>query len=384
MPFQRPALSDLRKEVAADISAALPGADALLRYSNLGIMGDVQAGLAHLHYGYLDWISQQSVPWSATDEYLAAWASMRKVYRKAAQAWVGTASWNGAATKDLSAGVTVSRGDGVMYTTTSSGTVGANGIVTVSIQCNDPGAAGTCAPGTVLTLGQSISGISSNGSAASTTTVGVDVESVDDFRARMLAAYQSQPQGGAQDDYVSWAMAVPGVTRAWEAPNGFGPGTVVLYTMFDNAEATYNGFPQGTNGVSQNDPGPGGVPRGVVATGDQLTVANALVTQQPVTSLLYSCAPLANTVNFVMSGLSSSSASVRSAIAAAISDVFFRNGAPGGTLVNGKTAQPVDLSDINSAIAAVSGTEGFVITSPTGNISSATGYLPVLGTVTYV
>jgi len=89
-------------------------------------------------------------------------------------------------------------------------------------------------------------------------------------------------------------------------------------------------------------------------------------------------------VNFVMSGLSSSSASVRSAIAAAISDVFFRNGAPGGTLVNGKTAQPVDLSDINSAIAAVSGTEGFVITSPTGNISSATGYLPVLGTVTYV
>jgi uncharacterized phage protein gp47/JayE len=46
---------------------------------------------------------------------------------------------------------------------------------------------------------------------------------------------------------------VPGVTRAWCAPNGFGSGTVVVYTMWDSAEAAHNGFPQGTDGVSQNE-----------------------------------------------------------------------------------------------------------------------------------
>jgi hypothetical protein len=54
MPFQRPTLTDLKSEAAADVSAALPGSDPLLRFSNLAIMAKVQAGLANGHYGYLD------------------------------------------------------------------------------------------------------------------------------------------------------------------------------------------------------------------------------------------------------------------------------------------------------------------------------------------
>jgi uncharacterized phage protein gp47/JayE len=43
----------------------------------------------------------------------------------------------------------------------------------------------------------------------------------------------------------------------------------------------------------------------------------------------------------------------------------------------------VALSYIESAIAAISGTAGFVITSPTANIQGTTGQLPVLGTITW-
>src|SRR5471030_2665097 len=58
MPFVRPTLTALQGTVASDIAANLNGADALLRFSNLGITGRAQAGLANMHYGYLDWIAK--------------------------------------------------------------------------------------------------------------------------------------------------------------------------------------------------------------------------------------------------------------------------------------------------------------------------------------
>jgi uncharacterized phage protein gp47/JayE len=203
----------------------------------------------------------------------------------------------------------------------------------------------------------------------------------------MLAAYQNTPQGGDLEDYVGWALAVPGVTRAWCAPNGFGAGTVVIYTMLDTAQASHGGFPQGTNGVSQYDKGPGGAPRGTIATGDQLVVADAIVNEQPVTALVYSCAPVANNLTFTLSGILGASTATRAAISAAIADVLFRNGDP--------RAGTINRSDVESAIASVSGTSGFVIalvqgvvgvttTTYPGNITSGFGQLPVLAGVNYV
>jgi uncharacterized phage protein gp47/JayE len=187
---------------------------------------------------------------------------------------------------------------------------------------------------------------------------------------------------------VKWARAVPGVTRAWCVPNGFGPGTVVLYTMLDDVEAGHAGFPQGTNGVSQFDEGPGGAPRDTPATGDQLTVADTIITEQPVTALLYSCAPIENGITFMISGMSTASAATKAAVSASLSDLFFRNGAPAGT---------IDLSDVNSSIGSVSGTAGYLITAITStvagvtttypantNLTNGAGQLPVLANINWV
>lgn len=375
MPFARPLLTDLQTQVASDIASSVPGSDPLLRVANLRITGNVQAGLAHLHYGYLDWIAKQAVPWTATDEYLEAWGALKNVFRKQATAATGTVTFTGTVGMPIPAGATVVRGDGETYTTNASATIGSGNTVTVAVTDTVAGSNGNCAAGTAMTLGTAITGVQSGGTAAAAFTGGADVENNTAFGARVIAAFQTSPQGGAKGDYQTWALAVASVTRAWVTPNGFGTGTVVVYFMMDNAESAYNGFPQGANGVSQYDQGPGGVPRGTIATGDQLAVANALISLQPVTALVYACAPIANPVNFTISGLSSSSTATRNAIAAAISGVFLANGSPGGT---------INLSAIESAIAAIPGTSGFVITSPTGNITNATGNLPVLGTVTYV
>ncbi len=160
-----------------------------------------------------------------------------------------------------------------------------------------------------------------------------------------------------------------------------GAGTVVVYVMLDAANSAFGGFPQGTNGVAPADT------RGAAATGDQLTVANYLYQPfyQPVIALVYVVAPIANAVAFTISGLSSAGTTVQNAVKAAISDVFLRLGSPGGV---------VDMSAIESAIAAISGTAGFVITAAScpngtvtpgaaGNIDCNAGYLPTLGVVTF-
>lgn len=375
MPFSRPTLSDLKAQVAADVQANLQGVSALLRYSVVRIITIVQAGLAYLHYGYLDWIAKQAVPWTATDEYLAGWGALKDTYLKGATSANGTATFQGTSGTLLPALTPVVRGDGRTYQTSADATVDGTGNVTVACTDTATGAAGNCDANTVLSLGTAVPGIQSTGSAATAFTGGADVETQDAFSARVISAYQNPEQGGDKQDYVTWALAVAGITRAWCRPNGFGAGTVVVYVMLDNAEAGNGGFPVGTNGVSQHDAGPNGLPRAAIAAGDQLTVADAIVTQQPATALVWVVAPLQNVVPFTITGLSGASAATKAAIDAAIDDVFLREGDPTGATVN--------LGEIESAIAAIAGTDGFVITVPAGNITSAIGYLPVRGTVSF-
>ena len=249
MPWPRPTLTSLRNQAYGDVTTNLAGADGFLRKSNLKVMANILAGLANLHYGYEDWISLQAVPFTATLEYLEGWAALKGIYREPAVAWTGTVTGTGIGTTDCPPGTQFTRSDGTLFTSSADAVVSA-GVITVPITATIPGSAGNTTVGTAMTLTTAIAGINSNFTVASSLTPGADVETDDNFRTRMLQRYANPPQGGAVQDYVGWSLAVPGVTRAWCLPNGMGPGTVIVYTMFDITEAAYQGFPQGTNGVA--------------------------------------------------------------------------------------------------------------------------------------
>lgn len=374
MPFTRPTLSDLRSRIAADITSGVPTADGLLRFSNLQILGKALAGLDHLNYGYLDWIAKQGVPYTASGEFLEAWAALKKVYRKTSTAAAGSVTFPGVAGTVLDAGTEVVRGDSATFTVQATATAGSDGTVVVSVLADTPGEAGNTPVGSLMTLGSSIAGIQSGGAVTAVITGGADQELDDALFSRMLAAYQSTPNGGSTNDYVTWAKAVAGVTRAWCAPNGFGAGTVVVYVMLDEANAAYQGFPQGTNGVSASD---NRATAGNLAEGDQLMVANSIFAEQPVTAMVYACSPIESPVPFTITGLTGASTATRADIADAIAEVFIEQGAP---LSDGSA---VDLSDINSKISAIAGTKGFVITSPVANLVNTLGHLPTVGVIAY-
>lgn len=379
MPFLRPTLTDLRAQVGADINADLAGADALLRYSNLGILGAVLAALANGHYGYLDWIAKQSVPFTATDEYLEGWAALKDVFRKPATGGTGIATFTASDGAVLPAGTPLARADGVSYATTADATA-AGGTLAAPIEAATAGATTNAAVGVSLTLGIGFAGIASTGQVSQVVAGGSDIEPDDELRSRMLSAYASPPQGGSLADYEEWATAVPGVTRCWVEPSAMGPGTVILLFMMDDAEAAHGGFPQGSDGCATKEA------RDTAATGDQLVLANAIFEKQPVTALVYAVAPLPNTLNLTIAGIPGASTATRASITAALQNALRLNAVPGGI---------TNISVIEGAIAGVAGTPGFVLTQVTasagtvapgsaGNITSNTGCLPVLGTVSYV
>ncbi|WP_145601743.1 baseplate J/gp47 family protein [Yersinia frederiksenii] len=378
MPFNRPTLSELRQRNQSYIQSELKTGGNLLRFSNIGVISDADAGMAHLHYGYLDYIARQATPYNASDEYLAAWAALKDVFRKAANpARCADVRFSGIVGQVIPAGRRLNRADGYQYLLDNTVIIGTDcsaiGEVTAILpssleDATGGGNRGNSAPGTLLTLDIAIDGVQATATALSKITGGADIESEDAFRSRMLLAYQNIPQGGNDTDYQSWALSVPGVTRCWVKRRLMGAGTVGIYIMCDDND--YAGFPQGSDGISSLEEW-----GAVKASGDQRRVADAIYPQQPIIALVYVCAPVAQPIDFVISGISHADSATTAAINTAIDEVFFTEGEPGGKIL---------WSSLLLAIGEVAGTGGFIMQSPAANIELQTGKLPIRGTVSYL
>lgn len=327
------------------------------------------------HYQYLDWIAEQSTPFTATGEFLEAWASFKGVYRKTATYATGTGTFTGPVNTDIPPGTDVIRSDGFIYATDSDAFIEGNvATITSTFTASQAGTLGNAPAGITLTLGTPIQGVSLNVPVTSAVTGGTDIETDDSLRTRMLQQFAAPPQGGSVTDYVEWAEAVPQVTRAWCLPNGFGLGSVVVWIMCDIEQAAFNGFPQGTNGGATLET------RIPDATGDQLAVANYIYPLRPVTSLVYVAAPLAAPINIVIQDLNPNTTAIQSAIIAAIADQFVQIGNPSGTLAN---PQYVFQSQITDAIESVPGIVNYTLTSPVTKIYVNSGTLPVIGSISF-
>ncbi|ULH10798.1 baseplate J/gp47 family protein [Serratia marcescens] len=388
MPFQRPTLSELRQRNVGYMQSELRGVGSLLRFANLRIIGNADAGMAHLHYGYLDYIALQATPYTATDEWLAGWAALKGVFRKpATAATCPEVSFTGTAGRSIPAGSRLNRSDGYTYQLDNAVTLGQDGTGKGSITAvlpdpsSDPtggGAAGNAEAGTLLTLDVAIAGVQSQVTAVQAIIGGADIELQEDFRARMLLAYQETAQGGNDEDYEGWALEVPGITRAWVVRRLMGAGTVGIYIMCDGVSGHPDGFPVGTNGVSHLEP-----ENSQVATGDQGRVADHLYSEHNVTAEVWVCSPIKHPVNFTISGIKAAGAATKAAIDDAIDKVLFSEGRPGVKPAVDTPPVEIDLSSIELAIANVPGTKGFLLTQPTGNILLDVGELALRGTVTY-
>lgn len=368
MPFARPTLTALRNQALQDVTTSgVPGLNGLLRNSVLRAMTWVMAGLAYSVYGYIDWVAREGVPFTATDEYLEAWAALIGIYRKDSTPAAGTARFTGQPGLVVPAGAGLRRQDGTPYTATAEVSADLTGTVLVPIAAAVNGAATDCDDGTLINLDPPIVGINAGGVTVGPTTGGSDQESTESLRTRMLSQYRAPGQGGSENDYVAWALEVPGVTRAWVQPNGAGAGTVIVRPMLDDVQAAHGGFPQGTDGTATEET------RDTHATGDQLLVADHIWPNQPVTALVYVAAPVPHPINVTLLALDPNTADTRAQIVAAINDMYLIRAELGGTIYP---------SDLYEAISATPSIVHFTMSAPTLPVTVAAGELPIMGTLT--
>lgn len=369
-PFSRPTLTALRNQSIQDITTSgVPGLTGLLRNAVLRVLAWCMAGLAYSVYGYADWIARMGVPFTAEDEFLYAWAALIGIYPLDATAATGTAGFTGNPGVVLPNGTALTRQDGTPYQTAADGTVDDTGNVQAPMVALVAGAFTNCDPGTQISIAQPVSGINSGGLTVGPTVGGADQETNDALRTRMLAKYAAPPQGGSAADYIEWSLEVPGCTRAWIVSQGYGPGSVVVYPMFDNSEAAYGGFPQGTDGCAVEEL------RGPTAAGDQALVAEHIWTMQPVTSLVYVAAPQPFPVDVTVMALDPNSEEIQASIVAALNDMF---------LIQGEIAGVIYPSDIYNAILAAPGIDHFVVSSPDTAVQAGVGQLPIMGALTVI
>lgn len=350
MAIDRPSLSDLVDRIKKDLESRLASAGSILRRSVLYVIAKVQAGGFHLLYGRLEYLSLQIFPSDADEQYLLKWSTLFNVPRKQATFAGFNVSLVGSNGSVVPAGTILKRSDDVEFTTLVDATI-VSGSISVGVICSDAGATGNTDPDSTLNFVSPVSGVNSQATVGSVVITGEDQEGLELWRARIILKIQTPPQGGALSDYVAWALSVAGVTRAWPYQDHLGPGTVGLAFVMDRNVGS------------------------IIPSTDQIAAVQAFVDSvRPVTAIVTCFAPIADTLNFTI-GISPTTASVKAAVIAELTDLIQREGEPGGTLL---------LSHINEAIATAAGEVDHALTSPSANVVSASGHIPVMGTVTWV
>lgn len=345
--YSRPTLAELVTRTRADLVSRLSAED-ILRRADADVYARVLAGLAHGLYGYVDYLANQVIYDTSEAEYLARWASIWGVTRKPAAAATGSVTFAVATGAVIPSGTLLQALDGVQYQTTADATVSAP-TATAPVAALVAAASGNRDAGQTLTLVSPVAGVQSSATAGALSG-GADLESDDDLRARLIDRIQQPPHGGDAHDYVTWALEVPGVTRAWCYPLELGEGTVtVRFVRDDDASA-------------------------IPDTGEVAAVQAHIDGLRPVTAAVTVVAPVAVPLNFSIA-VAPNTAAVKAAVTAELTALIAREAKPGGTIY---------LSHIRAAISAATGEDNYTMSAPAADVTNTTGNMTSLGTITWL
>lgn len=348
MAFGRPSLKEIVDRVKTDITSRL-GLGAPLRRSFINAIAYAVAGVAHLLYGFIDWVFRQIFPDLADAEYMLKHADFYGIYPKDSSFAERDIKFTGSNGSVIPQNTILNRADGVQFKTKNEATI-VSGEVTTRVIALIQGSVGNTPSGAKLSLLTPLSGI--NGQVevlASNILNGEDVESNEAVLQRMLDKVRKPPHGGSENDYKQWTLEVAGVTRAFVYPARMGLGTVGVSFLLDNEVDLI--------------PGPSKVAE----------VQAYLDERRPVTAEIFVFAPESEAVNFSIN-LSPNTLAVRTEIENEIKDLFKRETAPD---------KMMPISKIQEAISIAAGEDDHVLVTPSANITPAVGKILIPGTFTF-
>lgn len=355
MPFDRPTLSELIDRVRGDIKGRLGITGELVRRAMANVLAEVFAGAAHEVHGHIAWVALQLFADTASEEYLLRIASLYGIAPTPATFASGTVTATGTDPAVIPSGTVLVRDDGATYSTTAEATL-SGGTASIPVTADLAGADGNLDTGETLTLESPITDVDSTMTVESPgLSGGNDQETVEALRARLIQRLQSPPAGGKEQDYIAWALAVAGVTRAWVYAHENGLGTVTVRFVRDGDVSI---FPD---------------------VAEVAAVQAALDDQRPIVAEVTAAAPVQLSVAFTIS-ITPDTTATRAAVQAELEDMIFRLAEPGDGAGRGTIA----LSQMLVAIGVADGVTDFTLTAPVADVVPAVGELAVVGTITWV
>jgi len=362
LPFSRPTLTQICDRIKTDMETRIIGVGSLLRRSTLKVLSKVYGGAIHLCYGFLKYMGDQLFILTADENYLIIHGTEYGLNKEVAVKATGSISISGTADTVIPAATKIKSTSGYVYLTDESVTVKADGLVGANITAEVAGEDSNEDAGTILSFISPIVNIDTSVTVEmGGITGGLDAETVEEFRTRLLTRKRQPSHGGSANDYVTWTKEVSGVTRAWCLPAYNGIGTVGVAFTRDNDNSI---VPNATQReiveeyiIEHEDPASGeiiGIPVGC-QTG--LTIIE-LETQS---------------IDFIISVFPNTTI-IQTAIEAELEDLLYREGGPGETIY---------LSEINEAICSAQYNFNHVIVTPIVDITSSNTQVPVLGDVLF-
>lgn len=225
MTFTTPSRTEIRDKMLRDLSSLEPLAD-VSPDSDWYVRATAHSGAAEGLYAHQQWIARQILPDECDEDVLLKQADWRGVQRRDASAASGPVVVSGATGGAvLPVGTVLTRADGMTYMTTDAATASSTGAITVNVVASAAGAAGSVEAGVSLSISTPPAGVPATAVSAGITG-GEDVETLDGLRSRLKWRMRHPVAGGLPADYISWALEIPGVHRAWVYPLRRGDGTV--------------------------------------------------------------------------------------------------------------------------------------------------------------
>lgn len=363
MPFERPTLPELISRAETDIKNEV-GIVNVVRRSFIAAISRALAGLSHLTYGFLDFISEQVFPDTAELEFLERWSSIWGIPRNEATFAELNIDiiFTGAGT--VPANTTYQRADGIQYTLDAEVTSGIAQTLPGKIIAVEAGDNGNLDDASTVSLLSPIANVTSDSEVSSTEVEGEDTESDESLRSRLIDRIQNPPLGGSANDYLQVTLAVPGVTRAWVLPLNQGPGTVdVSFVEDDEVPIT---------------PGAAKIQE----------VVDAIDAFKPVTALVDVFAPALAPTTFDIS-IKPNTGSIQDLISDQLDDLFLTDGNLPGAYkdANSTFDGKILLSKIRTAIGNTAGLEDFEINLVDGGApadpQASTGELLTVGAIAW-
>lgn len=291
IPLINETVESIRARLNADANAGLSTSDADYRDTTEGgAFYDLTQGAVLDSERLWDFLGTEVVAamfvQSAWGFYLDEHGAMLSVPRKAESFATGEVTFFGTDGTPIPSGAQVAQPssdpdvDPITFVTTANGTIGAtvSGEITIPVIAEGAGPSGNMPIGQVVMLLTGIDDVTSvlNEMAI---TGGADVESDEDYQARLLLEWRAPGAAGNIADYKRWALAYPSVGDVTVTPVWAGANTVRLVVTDPDGNAVSAAVRDGLKALL--DPGDG-TGAGLAPIGANVTVATVTAVTVPV------------------------------------------------------------------------------------------------------